>query len=67
MESIRTKCKKRHIANHTTKKTIAIHCKGGTGRTRLVAAFILNSAGYTKEEVYNRVQSIRPKALAIEL
>ena len=33
----------------------------------LVAALMLNSAGYTKEEVYNRVQSIRPKALTIEL
>jgi len=40
------------------KQTIAIHCKGGTG---------LNSAGYTKEEVYNLVQGIRPKALTIEL
>ncbi|NMF48695.1 protein phosphatase [Pseudoalteromonas arctica] len=49
------------------KQTIAIHCKGGTGRTGLVAALILNSAGYTKEEVYNLVQGIRPKALTIKL
>ncbi|MBB1355871.1 MULTISPECIES: dual specificity protein phosphatase family protein [unclassified Pseudoalteromonas] len=49
------------------KQTIAIHCKGGTGRTGLVAALILNSAGYTKEEVYSLVQGIRPKALTIEL
>ncbi|ALS33527.1 hypothetical protein PTRA_a2434 [Pseudoalteromonas translucida KMM 520] len=33
----------------------------------LVAALILNSAGYTTEEVYNLVQGIRPKALTIEL
>lgn len=49
------------------KQTIAIHCKGGTGRTGLVAALILNSVGYTKEEVYGLVQGIRPKALTIEL
>jgi len=33
----------------------------------LVAALILNSAGYTKDEVYSLVQGIRPKALTIAL
>ena len=69
VESISTECK----TDIQQKQTIAIHCKGGTGGTRgtgrtgLVAALILNSAGYTKEEVYNLVQGIRPKALTIEL
>ena len=63
VESISTKCK----TDIQQKQTIAIHCKSGTGRTGLVAALILNSAGYTKEEVYSLVQGIRPKALTIEL
>ncbi|WP_425355825.1 hypothetical protein [Pseudoalteromonas carrageenovora] len=33
----------------------------------MVAALILNSASYTKEEVYSLVQGIRPKTLTIEL
>ena len=67
VESISTEFKNDILQAIQYKQTIAIHCKGGTDRIGLVAALILNLAGYTKEEVYNRVQSIHPKALTIEL
>lgn len=44
---------------------LVIHCKGGTGRTGLVAAQILLERGLMLDEVVDRVRSIRPKALKI--
>lgn len=46
-------------------KNIAIHCKGGSGRTGLVAAQILVERGVPLEEVIERVRAIRPNALQI--
>ncbi|MCS6127129.1 protein phosphatase [Shewanella baltica] len=45
------------------KATIAIHCRGGSGRTGLMAAILLLLAGGTLAEVITQVQSIRPNAL----
>lgn len=59
------KHKKEILLAIQNKQTIAIHCKGGTGRTGLVAALILNSAGYTKDETVKLVRGVRPKALTI--
>lgn len=46
-------------------KTLVIHCKGGTGRTSLVAAHILLERGMPLVEVVTRVRAIRPNALQI--
>lgn len=46
------------------KGTIAVHCKGGSGRTGLVIALIMVELGYDKTEITQKVQTIRPKALS---
>lgn len=45
---------------------VAIHCKGGSGRTGLVAAKILLELGLDKIEVKQRVQALRPYALTLK-
>lgn len=45
--------------------TIAIHCRGGSGRTGLIAAILLLESGMPWQEVRTLVQSIRPKALTL--
>ncbi len=42
---------------------IAIHCKGGSGRTGLIAASLLISQGLPLEAATQQVQALRPKAL----
>lgn len=42
---------------------VAIHCKGGSGRTGLVAAILMTQLGYGKTEAQALVQQLRPKAL----
>ena len=44
---------------------VAIHCKGGSGRTGLVAAQILLELGLDKIEAKQRVQALRPYALTL--
>ncbi len=43
--------------------TLAIHCKGGSGRTGLIAARILIELGIPREAAVNQVQALRPKAI----
>ncbi|MCI2283698.1 tyrosine-protein phosphatase [Colwellia sp. MSW7] len=45
------------------KGIIAVHCKGGSGRTGLVIGLILLAFGWSGEKVIEAVQEIRPKAL----
>ena len=45
---------------------LAIHCKGGSGRTGLLAAIILLERGNKLERVLSMVQALRPKALKLQ-
>ncbi|GLZ87421.1 protein-tyrosine-phosphatase [Metapseudomonas resinovorans] len=44
-------------------KHLAIHCKGGSGRTGLIAARILIEAGVPRTDAIAQVQALRPKAI----
>lgn len=44
-------------------KAIAIHCKGGSGRTGLIAARILIELGIERCEAISLAQALRPKAI----
>lgn len=44
---------------------VAIHCKGGSGRTGLMAAQILIESGLPLEEAMRLVQALRPRALQL--
>ena len=44
-------------------KAVAIHCKGGSGRTGLIAARILIDLGIDRSEAVSLVQALRPKAI----
>lgn len=43
--------------------TLAIHCKGGSGRTGLIAARMLIELGLDRETAVQQVQALRPKAI----
>lgn len=43
-------------------KTIAVHCKGGSGRTGIVAAQILLERGESIKPVIGRIKKLRPNA-----
>jgi len=43
-------------------KTIAVHCKGGSGRTGIVAAQILLERGESIKSVMGRIKKLRPNA-----
>ncbi|MDO6718036.1 tyrosine-protein phosphatase [Psychrosphaera sp. 1_MG-2023] len=45
------------------KGTIAVHCKGGSGRTGLVIGLILLSIGWPAEKIIKQIQQRRPNAL----
>ena len=45
--------------------TIAIHCRGGSGRTGLMAAILLLESGETWAAVKAMIQQVRPKALTL--
>jgi len=43
--------------------SVAVHCKGGSGRTGLVIGLFMHELGYAKNDIVNQVQAIRPKSL----
>lgn len=45
--------------------TIAIHCKGGSGRTGLIAGQILLERGENLESVISSIQALRPNAFIL--
>lgn len=51
------------IAQLDADATLAIHCKGGSGRTGLIAARILIDLGIDRETAVRQVQALRPKAI----
>ena len=51
------------LALLNNKGTIAVHCKGGSGRTGLVIGLILLAFGWPAEKVIAEVQALRPNAL----
>ena len=46
-------------------KHLVIHCKGGSGRTGLVAAALLMTMGQPQQEAMAAVQARRPKAFTL--
>lgn len=51
------------IAN---KGVVAVHCKGGTGRTGTVISLILLQLGWSAGRIQHEVQTVKPKALGIQ-
>lgn len=47
------------------RETVAIHCKGGSGRTGLMAAIVMLERGMPLDQVVDRVKSLRPRALSL--
>jgi protein-tyrosine phosphatase len=45
---------------------VAIHCKGGTGRTGTVVAKLLLELGWPVNKIVEEVQRVKPKALRIQ-
>jgi len=45
--------------------TVAIHCKGGSGRTSLMAAIILCERGMNHDQILEQVKAVRPSALKL--
>ena len=45
--------------------TVAIHCKGGSGRTSLMAAIILCERGMKHDQILDEVKALRPNALKL--
>ncbi|WP_336987855.1 tyrosine-protein phosphatase [Aeromonas hydrophila] len=54
------------LARLAAGQTLAIHCRGGSGRTGLMAAILLLEAGYAPTQVKSLVQGLRPKALTLD-
>lgn len=47
-----------------TGEALALHCKGGSGRTGLVAAKLMLAAGHSPEDAIMAIQALRPKAFS---
>jgi protein-tyrosine phosphatase len=50
----------------TQNQKVAIHCRGGSGRTGFMAAILLLELGYDWDLVQTKIQTLRPKALVNE-
>ena len=48
------------------KGVIAVHCKGGTGRTGTVISLLLLQLGWSADKIKHEIQTLKPKALRIE-
>lgn len=46
-------------------QSVAIHCKGGSGRTSLAAAQLLAERGVDKAQILSSIKQIRPHALSL--
>ncbi|RJG47732.1 phosphatase domain-containing protein [Motilimonas pumila] len=46
-------------------QNLALHCKGGNGRTGLVAAILLLEIGVELEQAIAQVQAVKPKSLQL--
>ncbi len=44
---------------------LSIHCKGGSGRTGLVAARIMLALGFELEEAISKIKAVRPNAFSV--
>ena len=64
-EAAFTQAKSSLLALIEKKAIIAIHCKGGSGRTGLMAAILLLESGMQWDDVKTLVQSIRPNTLTL--
>jgi protein-tyrosine phosphatase len=49
------------------RETIAIHCRGGSGRTGFMAAILLLESGMDRSEAVRQVQGLRPQALKMPI
>lgn len=54
------------LSELNNKGVIAIHCKGGTGRTGTVIALILLELGWPINTIIKAVQNVKPNALKID-
>ena len=61
-----SKCKQQVMNLVQTGQSLAVHCKGGTGRTGLMIAIILAELGCSYSEIVQQVQGVRPKALRLQ-
>jgi protein-tyrosine phosphatase len=46
-------------------KAVAVHCKGGSGRTGLIVAQILAERGVPVADAVSQVQALRPRAIQL--
>ena len=49
----------------SNQQSVAVHCKGGTGRTGLIAAQILLELGWSLDDATLTIRELRPNALTM--